>query len=371
MKIAMIGPKRIPSREGGIDVVVGRLSGELTALGQDVTVYVRRKKGVTVPERYEGIRLKEVYTIDKKATDALVSSFLATLKGLWGKYEVLHFHALGNTCFLFLTAFSKKKIVVTIHGIDWKRSKFSGIGNRILRFSEKMVVRFSDAIITLCDNDHDYFRDTYGLDTVLIPNGFERFQSRPAKEITEKWGLHREDYILFLARIVPEKGLHYLIEAYKQAGIPQKLVIAGGSGHSEGYYKEMQALAGKDPNILFTGFVQGDTLAELYSNAYLYVLPSDIEGMPMSLLEALGYNRVCLVSDIRENRVDVENSYFFRKGDVEDLKNRLREISAARKDYVPSQELPSWSKVAERTLEVYRNTKKEKEHAHEDHCGKL
>lgn len=360
MKIAMIGPKRIPSREGGIDVVVGRLSGELTALGQDVTVYVRRKKGVAVPERYGDIRLKEVFTIDKKATDALVSSFLATLKGLWGKYEVLHFHALGNTCFLFLTAFSKKKIVVTIHGIDWKRSKFSGIGNQILRFSEKMVVRYADAIITLCDNDRDYFRDTYGLETTRIPNGFERFSPVQPRQITECFGLHKEDYILFLARIVPEKGLHYLIEAYRQAGIPQKLVIAGGSGHSEGYYKEMRSLAGEDPNILFTGFVQGELLAELYSNAYLYVLPSDIEGMPMSLLEALGYGRVCLVSDIRENRVDVENSYFFRKGDVQDLKDKLREISVSRKDYVPSEALPSWTQVAEKTLEVYRNTEKRK-----------
>ncbi len=358
MKIAMIGPKRIPSREGGIDVVVGRLSGELVALGQDVTVYVRKKKGIQVPESYRGIRLKEVFTIDKKATDALVSSFLATLRALFGKYDVIHFHALGNTCFLFLTAFTKKKVVVTIHGIDWKRSKFSGLGNRILRFSEKMVVRYADSIITLCDNDHDYFLETYGLDTVKIPNGFERFPIQPAEQITGKWGLHPEDYILFLARIVPEKGLHYLIEAYKKANIPQKLVIAGGSGHSEGYYREMQALAGGDANILFTGFVQGEPLEELYSNAYLYVLPSDIEGMPMSLLEALGHSRVCLVSDIRENRVDPDNSYFFRKGDVEDLAEKLREISANRKDYRPSQALLSWERVAEETLQVYGSTKK-------------
>lgn len=358
MKIAMIGPKRIPSREGGIDVVVGRLSKELVRLGQDVTVYVRKKKGVEVPERFEGIRLKEVFTIDKKATDALVSSFLATVRALFGTYDVLHFHALGNTCFLFLTAFSKKKIVVTIHGIDWKRSKFSGIGNRILRFSEKMVVRYADSIITLCDNDHDYFLETYGLETVQIPNGFERFPIQPASQITEKWGLHQEDYILFLARIVPEKGLHYLIEAYQKANIPQKLVIAGGSGHSEGYYREMEAMAGGDPNILFTGFVQGQLLEELYSNAYLYVLPSDIEGMPMSLLEALGHGQVCLVSDIRENRVDPENSYFFRKGDIEDLTEKLREISADRKDYCASASLPSWDRVAEETLQVYGSTKK-------------
>ena len=109
--------------------------------------------------------MKEVFTIDKKATDALVSSFLATIRALWGSYDVLHFHALGNTCFLFLTALSRKKIVVTIHGIDWKRSKFRGIGNKILRFSERMVVRYADEIITLCRNDYDYFQEAYGLET--------------------------------------------------------------------------------------------------------------------------------------------------------------------------------------------------------------
>ena len=358
MKIAMIGPKRIPSREGGIDVVVGRLSSELARRGQDVTVYVRKKKGLEVPESWNGVRLKEVFTIDRKSTDALVSSFLATLKALLGHYDVIHFHALGNTCFLFLTAFTKKKVLVTIHGIDWKRSKFSGLGNQILKFSEKMVVHYADAIITLCDNDHDYFKETYGLETTRIPNGFERFPLRSPNVITEKYGLHREDYILFLARIVPEKGLHYLIKAYRQAGIPQKLVIAGGSGHSEGYYREMQALAGDDPNILFTGFVQGETLAELYSNAYLYVLPSDIEGMPMSLLEALGYGRVCLVSDIRENRVDPDNSYFFQKADTDDLREKLKEISRNRKSYAPSQALMCWDEVAQKTLDLYENTKK-------------
>ena len=358
MKIAMIGPKRIPSREGGIDVVVGRLSRELVKKGQDVTVYVRKKKGLRSEKVVDGVRVKEVFTIDKKATDALVSSFLATIRALWGSYDVLHFHALGNTCFLFLTALSRKKIVVTIHGIDWKRSKFQGIGNKILRFSERMVVRYADEIITLCRNDYDYFQEAYGLETTLIPNGFERFEPRKARLITERFGLLGEDYILFLARIVPEKGLHYLIRAYKEANIPQKLVVAGGSGHSREYYEEMRALAGDNPNILFTGFVQGELLSELYSNAYLYVLPSDIEGMPMSLLEALGYGRVCLVSDIRENRVDEANSYFFRQGDEADLRARLEDISAHRKDYVPSDALLGWDQVTEKTLEAYRGKEK-------------
>lgn len=354
MKVAMIGPKRIPSREGGIDVVVGKLSQGLAQRGTDVTIYIRKKKGYTSECQYKGCKLKEVFTVNKKSTDALIASLIATIRGLFGQYDVLHFHALGNTCFLFLTMLSKKKIVVTVHGIDWKRSKFQGIGTQILKLSEKQITKYADEIITLCENDRDYFQETYGIHTHMIPNGFERYCQIPAELITQKYGLRKNEYILFLARIVPEKGLHYLIEAYNAINIPQKLVIAGGSSHSAEYYSEMQKLAANNSKIIFTDFVQGQMLEELYSNAYLYVLPSDIEGMPMSLLEALGHNCVCLVSDIPENCIDPINSAFFRRGSVESLKEKLLELSTKRKSYQPDTQLMEWDAVIEKTLNVYR-----------------
>ena len=350
----MIGPKRIPSREGGIDVVVGRLSSELANVGNDVTIFVRRKKDYKSEKQYNGCSLKRTFTINKKATDALIYSFFATLKGVFGKYDVLHFHAEGNTFFLWLTRFCKKKVVVTIHGIDWKRSKFKGIGTKVLLKSERRIVKYSDEIITLCENDRDYFRNTYGKKTWLIPNGFETYGLVKPDLICDKYGLTENNYILFLARIVPEKGLHYLIDAYNQINVPQKLVIAGGDSHSKEYYDEMKNKAAPNDKIIFTGFVQGQILEELFSNAYIYVLPSDIEGMPMSLLEALGHKRVCLVSDIPENKVDEDNSYFFKHGNVEDLKDKLVEICKNKKSYVINNSLLDWRAVTNKTLEVYK-----------------
>lgn len=353
MRIAMIGPKRVPSREGGVDVVVERLSKLLTKKGHEVTIFVRKKRGYKPPKYYEGVRLKKTFTINKKSTDALLYSFFATLKGIFGKYDVLHFHAEGNTFFLWLTKLCKKKVVVTIHGIDWKREKFKGLGSRILLKSEKRIVKYADEIITLCQNDADYFRETYNRETTLIPNGFEKYGLTESSLITEKFGLHHEDYILFLARIVPEKGLHYLIEAYNSIDIPQKLVIAGGDSHSKNYYNEMLKLAKNNKKIIFTGFVEGEILEELFSNAYLYVLPSDVEGMPMSLLEALGHQRICLVSDIRENKVDELNSYFFEHGNIDSLEKQLINISKNRKEFVPNKKLLSWEKVADNTIDTY------------------
>ena len=354
MRIAMIGPKRIPSREGGVDVVVGKLSSLLVEKGHQVDIFVRKNKQNKKQKEYNGCRIRPTFTINKKSTDALIYSFFATLKALFGKYDVIHYHAEGNTFFLWMTRWSKKKIVVTCHGIDWKRDKFKGLGTKVLLKSEKRIVKYADTIITLCENDRDYFRETYNKETVLIPNGFERYELVEPKLITEQYGLTKESYILFLARIVPEKGLHYLIEAYNQIDIPQKLVIAGGDSHSKDYYSKMVDLARDNKNIIFTGFVQGQILEELFSNAYLYVLPSDIEGMPMSLLEALGHQRVCLVSNIRENMIDIQNCYFFQKGDSNDLGRVLISVSSGKKKYENNDNLLNWNRVIENTLKVYK-----------------
>lgn len=350
----MIGPKRIPSREGGVDVVVGKLSSLLVEKGHQVDVFIRKNKHNRKQKEFNGCKIRPTFTINKKSTDALIYSFFATLKALFGKYDVIHFHAEGNTFFLWMTRWSKKKIVVTCHGIDWKRDKFKGLGTKVLLKSEKRIVKYADTIITLCENDRDYFKETYKKETVLIPNGFEKYDLIEPDLITNQYGLVKDNYILFLARIVPEKGLHYLIEAYNQISIPQKLVVAGGDSHSKEYYSKMVDLAKNNKNIVFTGFVQGQILNELFSNAYLYVLPSDIEGMPMSLLEALGHKRICLVSDIRENNIDETNSYFFKHGDVDSLKEQLVSVSNKRKNFVSNNRLLSWKEVVDRTIKVYK-----------------
>lgn len=355
MRIAMIGPKRIPSREGGIDVVVGKLSTEISKKGEKVTIFVRKNKSNKKQKEYNGCAIKPTFTINKKSTDAIIYSFFATLKGLFGKYDVLHFHAEGNTFFLWMTRWSRKKIVCTCHGIDWKRGKFKGFGSKILLKAEKRMVKYSDAIITLCKNDSDYFMERYGRKTVLIPNGFEEYNLTKPDIITQKYGLKGDDYILFLSRIVPEKGLHYLIKAYSELDIPQRLIVAGGSSNSQSYYSEMVELANNNPKITFTGFVEGLELEELVSNAFLFVLPSDIEGMSMSLLEALGHKRICLVSDIEENKVDLDNSYFFKHGNVESLKEKLVEISKNKKTFIEKGDSSmNWDKVTEATIDLYK-----------------
>lgn len=371
MKIAMIGHKRIPSREGGVEVVVENLSVKLTDLGYKVEAYNRsgyhvsgKEYGNSRRKYYKGIRIIIVPTLKNGKLNAIVYSVLATLRALFGGYDVIHYHAEGPCATLFLPKLFGIKVVATIHGLDWQRAKWGNFASRVLKFGEKMAAKYADEVIVLSQNVQQYFLDTYGRQTHFIPNGIDRPQIREVQEIGEKYGLCKDGYILFLARLVPEKGLHYLIDAFESIKTDKKLVIAGGSSHSYEYMRRIQERAAKNPKIIMTDFVQGRVLEELYSNAYLFVLPSDVEGMALTLLEAMSYGNCCLVSDIRENMEVVEDrAVSFKKSNVRDLKEKLWDL-LKNPDKVEDYKRQSadficgkydWDEVVRRTKELYES----------------
>ena len=372
MRIAMIGHKRIPSREGGIEIVVEELAVRMCNRGHTVTVYNRSGSHVAgiedsnesrKPRNYKGVRLKWVPTFQAKSLNAIVYAVLASFHAVFSRYDVLHYHAEGPCAMIWLPKLFGKKVVTTIHGLDWQRAKWGGFATRFLLFGEKMAAKYADTIIVLSKNVQNYFLETYQRETVYVPNGVIIPQRKEADLIHTKYGLTNNTYLLFLARIVPEKGLHYLIEAYLQAGIDKKLVIAGGSSHSDDYLESIKERVKGSDTIIMTGFVQGQELEELYSNCYLYVLPSDIEGMPLSLLEAMSYGKKCLVSDIEEN-LEVAGGFCesFEKGNVEDLKNKLIKVCEEENEKKDREEeiiasvrdRYDWEKVTSETLELYR-----------------
>lgn len=366
MKIAMIGHKRIPSREGGVEIVVEELTTRLAQKGYDVTAFNRKGKNVQNGEKtsnikeYKGVHIVTIPTINKKGIDALIYSFFASIKAVFGKYDILHYHAEGSCAMLWIPHLFGKKIVVTIHGLDWKRSKWGGFATKYIKFGEKLVAKYATEIIVLSKDNQKYFKETYNRETVLIPNGVNKPNIKKPEIITQKYGLKGNDYILFLARIVPEKGLDYLIDAYNSLKTDMKLVIAGGASHTNDYLVHIKEKAGKNSNIVMTGFVQGQELEELFSNCYLYCLPSDVEGMPISLLEAMSYGCNCLISDIEES-VQVGGIYAttFKKGNIEDLKNQLismikgenRYDSSVISDYVLNRF--NWDDVVDETERLY------------------
>jgi len=367
----MLGHQRIPSREGGIEIVVEELATRMAARGHEVTCYNRAGKHVSgaqfdhaCTDQLKQVRLKTVWTLDKKGLAAVTSSISAAFCSVFSKADVVHIHAEGPAVMCWLPKLFGKKVIVTVHGLDWQREKWKGgFGAKYIHLGEKMAVRFADEIIVLSKNVQQYFEDTYGRKTVMIPNGVAKPEIRDACEITREYGLHKDEYILFLGRLVPEKGIHYLIEAFRNVKTDKKLVIAGGSSDSGDYEQKLRKMAEDNENIRFTGFIQGRVLEELYSNAYVYVLPSDVEGMPLSLLEAMSYGNCCLTSDIPEcTEVVEDHGAVFPRGAILKLAEKLQQLCDEPELVRSYKETASdfifgkynWDDVTKRTLELYQ-----------------
>lgn len=370
----MIGHKRIPSREGGIEIVVGELSKRMVELGNSVVAYNRKSEHIAGKDfddnnnakQWEGVDIKWVKTPNSSKLNAIVYSAFATLKAIFGGFDIIHFHAEGPSSMVLLAKIFRKKCIVTIHGLDWQRSKWGGFATKFLIFGEKVAAKYADEIIVLSENVQKYFKDTYNRETIYIPNGITKPKILEAEIIKEKYGVEKNDYILYLGRLVPEKGIHYLIDAYKNLNTDKKLIVAGGASHTSEYESEIKEQAKDNENIIFTGFIQGTELEELYSNAYLYCLPSDLEGMPISLLEAMSYKNCCLTSNIPEcTEVCEFNAEYFDKGDVDSLSSKLQYLienpqtvdaykNASRK-YIVNKF--NWDDVTNQTLELYKRVR--------------
>ena len=370
LNIAMLGHKRVPSREGGVEVVVTELSTRMAKLGHNVTCYNRKGHHVAGEEydsfagdMYNGVRLINVPTINRKGFAAATSSVIGAVKAAFGKYDVVHFHAEGPCAAMWITKLMGKRCIATIHGLDHMRQKWSKFASAYIMMGEKAAVKHADEIIVLSKNVQKYFLDKYGRQTIYIPNGVTKPVITAPDKIKSAYGLDKDSYILFLGRLVPEKGLEYLIKAFMELDTDKKLVVAGSSSDTQEYVSRIHELAEKDDRIVFTGFVQGTELSELLSNSYLYVIPSDLEGMPLTLLEAMSYGNCCLTSDIPECiEVCEDKAVSFRKGDIDDLRDKLNMLLKD-KDMVDKYRAEAteyvckrydWDKIVEDTLEVYR-----------------
>lgn len=364
MKIAVIGTKGIPAQFGGIERHCEELYPRLAARGHDVTVYIR---GWFSPVRgpYLGLRLRTAPTINAKGLDAFIHTAAASAAALRDRFDIVHYHGIGPSLFSFMPRVRHSGVVATVHALDWQRAKWGRGARALLKAGERASATFPQRTIVVSRELQQYFRERYRRETAYIPNGVD-FVPRPrSARLVRDLGLEPEGYLLYLGRLVPEKGCHDLIEAYLASGIEAPLVIAGGSSHSDDYVRELKSRAGAGKRIIFTGNVEGELLTQLSANAGLFVLPSYLEGLPIVVLEMLWLQVPVLASDIGPSREVLRDGDFgalFAVGDVADLTARLVEAYRGRKalkqkasaghDHVKVEN--DWDRIAEQTESVYR-----------------
>lgn len=327
LKISQIGSRGIPGHRGGVERVVEAVAPRLAAHGYDVKVYCADWADEK-PTEYKGVSLVYSASLRTKYFDTLLRSFTATLKEMFGDADVVHYHGSGSAPLALLARLAGKKTVVTVHGRDWQRRKWNGFGQWFLKMGERAAVRVPHRTIVVGRELKRALDKEYGADVTYIANGAEAQPHREPDRI-KAYGVNGGDYILFLARLVPEKQCHVLVDAYRRIADKKgvKLIVAGPEWHSKDYVETLHAAAEGDPNVIFTGEVDEETLEELYSNCISYVLPSEVEGMSLSLLTAMAFGACIIASDIPANADLAEGcGVLFPVGDVEALKTALEGV---------------------------------------------
>jgi glycosyltransferase involved in cell wall biosynthesis len=365
--IAVMGLRGVPATWGGVEHQCEQLYSRLAAMGFDVTVYAR--KGYVDPNTisYKGMRIVCLPSVRSKHLEAIVHTFLAVIHASFSKADILHIYSQGPFLMSPLAKLLKPRspIFFTCGGLDWQRKKWSRFASFVISLGERLSAKLADCIVVVSEALGNYYRERYGGEPVCIANGVDIPPFTPLDKVLDL-EIARGGYFLFVGRLVPEKRIEDLIEAVKQLDQNQRLVVVGGSAGSEDYEARLRDAASSDPRIVFTGYRYGDELAALYSNALAYVTASELEGLPLTLLEAMSHKLPCLASDIPPH-VEVLSPTLCRPFPVhdtkaladqmqkllsstEETKTELGEscLERVRKDY-------SWDRAAYLLGQAYRN----------------
>lgn len=367
MRIAMIGARGVVvgERGGGIERHVAELSTRI-AQEADVTVFCRRDRKEEQPTSFGRVHLQYVRTVHGKYLENLIATIGALAHAIRGKYDIIHLHGIGPGGLSWLPRLlTKATVIVTLHGQDQYHGKWGPFVRAALMLAERISVRSPHYTISVSHVMQVFCRARFGVETVYIPNGVEVRQV-PALDVLKSFNLLPQGYMLTVGRLVPQKGIHELIAAYRQLATRMPLVVVGSSSYTDRYIAKLRALAGNDARIRFVGFQSGDMLAALYGYAYLFVHPSHVEGLSIAVLEAMRYGVAPLVADIPANLEAINgNGFTFRVGDVDGMRERLAALIADRRGVAMMGERAkadvsercTWERAAEATLNVYRSAR--------------
>lgn len=370
LRVAMIGQRGVPATYGGIEHHVEQVGSLLAARSDvEVTVYCRRQYSSDVGREHLGMHLVVTPTLSSKHLEAISHSVTSTVHAVLSGADVVHYHALGPGLVAPLVRYlSRGKVVLTVHGLDHERAKWKGPASRVLDVAHRMSGHVPDAVVTVSQSLTRHYEDRFGCSPVYVPNGVPV----PAPgglpgRLRSEYGLEPGRYALYVGRVVPEKRADLLVQAARSLPPGFKVAIVGGSSFSEDYVAEIASLAGDDPRIVLPGFLYKDELAGVYANAAVFVQPSDLEGLPLTLLEAASYGIPVLASDIEPHREILADCRcrahrLFPQGDVgaltEQLVAMLVDREALRHEAsceAASLVAPySWTAAADALVDVYR-----------------
>ncbi len=358
LKIAFLGARGVVGTYSGIETYYEEVGSRLAARGHEVTAYCRKYFTPDVPS-HRGIRVRRLPSLRGKHLETLSHSLLGTFDCLWRDFDVVQYHAIGSAPLALVPRLFGRTTIVSVRGLDWQRAKWGAFARWMLRFGEWASARSPTATAVVSETLQRHYEATHGRRPYMIPNAVVIGERRPIERLAEH-GLERDGFLLFAGRISPEKGVHTLLEALEPLPRHKQLVLAGGTSYSEAYIEQVKAQAWDE--VIFLGRVGRETMEELLSACYAFVLPSVMEGLSIALLEALSYGNCIVTTDIPENLEVVGTAGLsFPPGDVAALRAVLARVledpalveEYRRKAMARARSRPDWDEVARLTEELY------------------
>jgi glycosyltransferase involved in cell wall biosynthesis len=373
MKIAFIGQKGIPAKQGGVEKHVQELSTRLVSAGFDVAVYSRYHYTTSNARSYKGVTVINLPSLNTKHFDAISHSFLATIHAIFSGATIIHYHGVGPSLLAWIPRLVSPKttVISTFHTIDRHHQKWGIVARLILALGEYAACRFPHQTIAVSRVLKKYSAYRFDRETTYIPNGVKVTNTESKSPILKKFDLKTQEYVFVASRLVQHKGIHTLIKAYQQATTDKKLVIAGDSSNTSAYVEQLKIMARADKRIIFVGQQTGADLEVLFRNAYLFVQPSETEGLSIALLEAMAYNVPLLISDIEENQEATAGlALEFATRNTNDLARQLN-FALKHPNFIKRQARLAktrvgkeydWDDITQQTVKLYRNTVTERVH---------
>lgn len=332
IKIAVTGVRGVPATWGGVEHHCENLYSRLSEMGYDVTIYARSyyvPAGIT---HYKGLKIKRLPTLNYKYSDALLHTFFSIMRIIFTKQEVVHIHGIGPCFFSWIPRIfrPRMKVFFTCHGLDWQRKKWPKWASMLIYMGELSAILFAQYRVVVSQELQKYFAAKHGIKTYYIPNGIKPIPPREPDRIKQQWDLSARRYFLCVGRLVPEKRMEDVIQAYLLKPRNCRLVIVGDNAAAGQYMNDLISLAGKSPSVIFTGYQFGAVLEELLSNARAFFTASELEGLPITLLEALSFGVICATSDIGPHQ-EVTNTLpglSFPVGDIQAISNCMDRVEA-------------------------------------------
>lgn len=361
MKIFVTGTRGIPDIPGGVEKHCQELYPRIAAMGHQVTVATRSPYVAVQEQKWKGVKLEHISTPSQKHLEAIVHTFRAIIKARSLGVDIIHIHAVGPGLLVPVARLLGLKVFFTNHGPDYDRQKWGRVAKTTLRLGEYLGGKFAHEVIVISKVIEEIISKRCKRKAKLVFNGVSVPQKSTNTDILAQHSIRAGDYILAVARFVPEKGLIDLIQAFQQLNCTSQLVIAGDADHETEYSLKIKRIAAKDERIILTGYITGEELNQVFSHARLFVLPSYHEGLPIALLEAMSYQLPVLVSDIPANKeIDLPTERFFRCGDIEELQRKIglllkKGLSGHELKHYDQQinEKYNWLKIADQTVALY------------------